>query len=60
MTYHGPSTHSGGGGLSRVDVSDDNDVNVDLIFTHFCVVFALMLFRETLEGRKKEASGGAS
>jgi len=29
---------SGGGGLSRVDVSDDNDVNVNLIFTHFCVV----------------------
>jgi len=30
---------SGGGGLSRVDVSNDNDVNVNLIFTHFCVVF---------------------
>jgi len=26
---------SGGGGLSRVDVSDDNDVDVSLIFTHF-------------------------
>jgi len=28
-------TYSGGGGLSRVDVSNDNDVNVSLLFTHF-------------------------
>ena len=26
---------AGGGGLARVDVSDDDDVNVELLFSHF-------------------------
>jgi hypothetical protein len=36
---------SGGGRLSRVDVSDDNDVDVSLIFTHFCRSCSVMFIQ---------------